>query len=658
MFEEKGSLSEVPAIRIVLSIFEQELTGILYLKNAETLKVLYMNEGKLVWAMSNSPKDKIEDILIAKGHSDAETIKAVRSEGTVSSSIGKLLVEKGHLNLEQLVEVTKIQAGRIVKSVMSWDHGGYQFVKEPPPERMFTLDINLMNFIFNFVLKELEMTVVWREIRTVRIHLERTKNQEKIGKYNLTERETSFLENFSEGTSIESVLSRYAGSHRDTLLRFVYFFIAGGLLEKLDIEDEAPEGAADEAPGESIGNLDGLFVDEQASETGLGDAGRDQDVEMMSPNDGPVQRTDGVSIERLIDEEPVDEGPVIEEAPVIEETSLVEETPVMEEAPVIETPTMHSGFVDDGAMDEGHEQTQEEIDDIGTISFDEPKSVEPQEEAPGLGLTAQTPERMDSGEVSIGDGIGAPEESGAYVMENRPPEEIEGPEDFDEEGLSTQPPVVPDKKKLKQFHYLIIFVIMILVIGGVIFLLLPEDELDLSDPAASNSQSNDQVVNVTERKPVTRPKKATTDTRTKQATTADVKKSPVAPVKKRNERVRKTPVKQTPPPSTDILRIFRQGDYRRAGELWRAEAARQGVRFSILLELDCQKSSVANAFKQCNNSKSFYIINVRRGSRTCYLVLWGRYGSESEASAAMGLIPGYFIRQEPPARVIDLQSYL
>jgi hypothetical protein len=628
MFEEKGSLSEVPAIKIVLSIFEEELTGILYLKNAETLKVLYMNHGKLVWAMSNSPNDKIEDILIARGHSDAETIKNARSEGSVSSSIGKLLVEKGHLKLEQLVEVTKVQAGRIIKSVLSWDHGGYQFVKEPPPERMFTLDINLMNFIFNFVLKELDMTFVWREIRTARIHLERTKNQEKIDTYNLTEREMSFLENFTEGTSIESVLSRYAGSHRDTLLRFVFFFLSSGLLERLDIEDEAPEGeAVEEAPAESIGDLNGLFVDEKASEASLDDDSRDHEVGLISQPDAPVAQHEGVAIERLIDEEPVTQA---------------------QEEPQVE-------FSDGGPMEEAHEITHEEIDDIGDINLEEPKSIEPKEEPAGIDLVAKTPLGFDTGEASVGHEMGGVEESGDYMLSGQQAPDLEGPEDFDEDDLVTAPQPVPDKKKLKQFHYLIIFVILILIVGGVIFFLLPEDELDLDQ--------GKNVVNVTERKPVVCPKKrekketGTPKTVNKTENNRKTIENKSVSPKKTVNNTRRTPVKKTRP-AADIVGIFRQGDYSRAGDLWRTEAVNQGVKYSILLELDCLKQSVANAFKECNDSRSFYILNIRRGNRNCFLVLWGRYSSEAEASAALGLIPRYFLRQQPPARVIDLQKYL
>ena len=628
MFEEKGSLEEVPAIRIVLSIFEDELTGILYLKNAETLKVLYMNRGKLVWTMSNSPKDKIEDILIAKGHSDAETISSVRTEGTVSSSIGKLLVEKGHLKLEQLVEATKIQAGRIVKSVIAWDHGGYQFVKEPPPERVFNLDINLMNFIFNFVLKELDMTLVWREIRTVRIHMEKTADREKLQKYNLTERELNFLENFSEGTSIESVLSRYAGSHRDTLLRFVYFFLSSGLLEKLDIEDDVAEGApVDEAPAESISNLDGIFVDEQSSEAGLDANDRDHDVGIISKKDIPAPRNDGVEIEHPVDQEPIGEGPAVE--------------------------TPEQGLGDDLVLDEGYETTHEEIDDIGNISLDELERIAPEKEPSGIDLIAQTPERLDSAEVSIGDGVSGGEESGQYVFQDPTMADIEGPEDFEEDGLVAPPPVVPDKKKLKQFHYLILLVILILIIGGVIFLLLPEEELDLNGAATtpSNTNDNEKVINVTERKPVVRPKKRAV----KKDEPAKTENKKVLP-KKTTEISRKDTGKRQP--VVDILRVFRQGDYRKAGELWRTGVVGQGVKYAILLELDCQKQSVANAFKECKNSKSFYILNIRRGDKNCFLVLWGRYFSEAEANAALGLIPGYFVRQTPPARVIELQKYL
>ncbi len=603
MFEEKGSLTEVPAIKIVLAIFEEELTGILYLKNEEALKVLYMNRGKLVWAMSNSPEDKLEDILLARGHLDNNTIESVRTEGSVSSSIGKLLVEKGHLTLEQLIDVTKIQVGRIIKSVLGWAQGGYQFVKEPPPERMFNLDINLMSFTFNYVLKEIDLTLVWREIRTVRIHLSTTTDQEKIGKYDLSEREQNFLNNFSSGTSIESVLSRYAGSHRDTLLRFVYFFLSSGLLEKLDIEDEMVPGASGgDAPVEEIGSIDNILVDEKPLLNDQSTSEDDEDLEFAPHVEISPPQVEGVGIERLV-----------------------------------------------------------EVEDIGNISIDEPEDIGMAPETGGIDLIARLPENEES--MSL-------EESGRYVIDDQQTMEIGEPEDLEDEGLDVHPKAMPDKKKLKQFHYLIILVILILSIGGIIFLLLPEEEIDLGEPSTASTQKtgNEQVIEVTEQTPAVKKTESTRNERkpagqlntdvSKKVDSNSRNSRPVAPKKQEIIAPQQTSRKKTTYSDVGALNVFRQGDYKKAGELWRQDAKLRGVKYAILLELDCQKQSVANAFKECKNSNSFYFINIRRGDRDCFLVLWGAYLSEADANAAMGLIPGYFTRQQPPARVIDLQKYL
>ena len=66
MIQEKGNLGEIPPIRLFVTIFEEKETGILYLKRAELQKVLYFNDGKFTWGFSNSPEDKLEQMLLSR----------------------------------------------------------------------------------------------------------------------------------------------------------------------------------------------------------------------------------------------------------------------------------------------------------------------------------------------------------------------------------------------------------------------------------------------------------------------------------------------------------------------------------------------------------------------------------------------------------------
>jgi hypothetical protein len=105
--------------------------------------------------------------------------------------------------------------------------------------------------------------------------------------------------------------------------------------------------------------------------------------------------------------------------------------------------------------------------------------------------------------------------------------------------------------------------------------------------------------------------------------------------------------------------LFVAGNYRAAGAAWRQEIIAQRITFSILLELDCQKSSVRSAYRQVSDAGNFFLLaKTNRDGRSCWLVLWGRYRTASEAELGLKLVPEYFRKQSNPPSVIELAPYL
>lgn len=106
-------------------------------------------------------------------------------------------------------------------------------------------------------------------------------------------------------------------------------------------------------------------------------------------------------------------------------------------------------------------------------------------------------------------------------------------------------------------------------------------------------------------------------------------------------------------------RAYAAGDFRSAGEIWRRAILDARVTHSILLEMDCQKGSVRNAYRQTAAKEDFFLLNrTSRDGRGCWLVLWGRYRSAEEAALGMELVPEYFLTQSNPPSVIELAPYL
>jgi Domain of unknown function (DUF4388) len=236
MLSEKGSLKDTPVMKLLLTVFELGLTGILYIKREDVLKVLYFSRGKMIWAISNSDADKLENILEEKGLTDMDTILKVKSESRVSESIGKLLVEKGLITLEELIEASRDQLKHIMVSVMKWKAGGFQFIKDAPPERLLSLDLNVTDFIIDYIVEEVDISDIWKEIGTLQLELIKNPDEEKLEKYKLSDKQNELLNSFDGEKKLEGILSRYSGGHRESLLKIIYFFMMAELLIKKEFE--------------------------------------------------------------------------------------------------------------------------------------------------------------------------------------------------------------------------------------------------------------------------------------------------------------------------------------------------------------------------------------------------------------------------------------
>ncbi|MEN8153707.1 MAG: DUF4388 domain-containing protein [Acidobacteriota bacterium] len=238
---DQGILKDTSAAELLLKGFSSELSGVLYLKREEILKELYLNKGKLVWAVSNSEVDMIENLLISEKKVDAQTISVLRGEVKDSLELGKLLVEKGLITFEELIEFSKSQLKKILLSILKWGDGVYYFSKDVPPETFMSLEIDLDKFVYNFIKQDLDMGYVWTKIGSLQEEFIKVTDDKKIEKFDLNQDELELLEKFSGDLNIEMISLNFPGMPKEDILKTIYFFMVGGLLRSKNEESFQPE---------------------------------------------------------------------------------------------------------------------------------------------------------------------------------------------------------------------------------------------------------------------------------------------------------------------------------------------------------------------------------------------------------------------------------
>ena len=239
MLSEKGSLKETPTIKILLTLCEQELTGVLSIKRESIQKILYFKKGSLVWAISNSRNDELDNILVSQDLVSLKNIERVQQMTDSPESLGKMLVEKGLITLEDLIRVSRDQLKGIVGSVLNWPEGTFKIVKENPPERLLNLELNVTGFIREFILKGVDIGFIRRQVGSVESEFVKNPDNQKIERYNFTEQQLQLLDFFDGATSLETILSKYPEENKESVLKIVYYFLMADILldESLEFSD-------------------------------------------------------------------------------------------------------------------------------------------------------------------------------------------------------------------------------------------------------------------------------------------------------------------------------------------------------------------------------------------------------------------------------------
>jgi hypothetical protein len=144
----KGQLAQLPLPDILQHLRLSQSTGILSLVSGGARKALYIKDGRVVFASSNLPNDRLGEILIREGKITVEEYEASIKAISKGKRQGKVLVEMGALSPKDLWEGVQFQVQEIVYSIFQWDDGQFHFEASQLPEKeRITVDLDVVDLI-------------------------------------------------------------------------------------------------------------------------------------------------------------------------------------------------------------------------------------------------------------------------------------------------------------------------------------------------------------------------------------------------------------------------------------------------------------------------------------------------------------------------------
>jgi hypothetical protein len=131
----KGRLAEVPLPALLRSAVRARKTGVLRVVRDAVAKTLYLSEGRLIFATSNDPDDRLGEMLLRKGVISYRALEESVLALKVGKRQGTILVENGAIRSRDLIEGVTEQVQEIVYSLFPWEDGEYELHEGDLPSR-------------------------------------------------------------------------------------------------------------------------------------------------------------------------------------------------------------------------------------------------------------------------------------------------------------------------------------------------------------------------------------------------------------------------------------------------------------------------------------------------------------------------------------------
>ncbi len=234
----QGTLAETTVPDLFRSLIRSSETAIVSLAGFGRTDIIYVNEGKIIFASSTDPDMGLGEILLRGGELNLQQYNQASERLITPRRFGALLVELGFVKPEDLSRAVERQASAIVLNAMRYRSGSYTIEFTPDfPDDVITLPLSTERLILDGIRSIDFWSLITRGLgRLDRIFEQAPGSNARSFALELNDEENHVFNLVSEPVKIEDIVSH------SYLSNFVSCKTIWGLLTINLIQDA--EGAA------------------------------------------------------------------------------------------------------------------------------------------------------------------------------------------------------------------------------------------------------------------------------------------------------------------------------------------------------------------------------------------------------------------------------
>jgi septal ring-binding cell division protein DamX len=135
----EGKVSTAAVAAIVANLIRAKATGTMRFERQSVIKVLYLKGGMLAYASSNEERDRLGSVLIRAGKLTQDQLDLATSKVETGKTLGKTLTELGFITPDELLTAAKQQVEDIFTSLFNWKDGSFEWLEGKLPDGLVDL---------------------------------------------------------------------------------------------------------------------------------------------------------------------------------------------------------------------------------------------------------------------------------------------------------------------------------------------------------------------------------------------------------------------------------------------------------------------------------------------------------------------------------------
>jgi hypothetical protein len=213
----KGEIDISSVPDLLRSLLASNETGLLTFRHGEDQKTLSVIAGRIVYASSNNPDERLGETLLIRGKITVRQYVEASAQIRPGRRLGAILVDLNAVEPEDLLPAVEYQVRETLMELFTWSRGSYEFViKDLDAESMVTVSLNTDSLLLEGIRRSRSWSQVLRGIGSIDSVFTPTGNTDVLYKLELTEDEQEVLGRVNGRQTVEQICDVSYLSHFET----------------------------------------------------------------------------------------------------------------------------------------------------------------------------------------------------------------------------------------------------------------------------------------------------------------------------------------------------------------------------------------------------------------------------------------------------------